>query len=172
MVQPARSRTRTSAGVLLYRVDDDRGVEVLLVHMGGPYWQRKDAGAWSIPKGEHGPDEPAREVASREFEEELGSPLPSSTQPDLDLGSVKQAGGKVVSVFARAVTDFDVSTVRSNTFDLEWPPRSGRVQAFPEVDRAAWFDLPTAVAKVVAAQRAFLDRLSGALADPTGRAAR
>jgi len=142
-----------SSGVLLYRRRDG-DVQVLLGHMGGPFWAKKDDGAWSVPKGEHDPDEDAEAAARREFAEELGLPVPAV---DLVLlGEVR--GRKLLTVWA-AEGDLDVTAVRSNTFTVEWPPRSGRQQEFPEIDRAAWFDVDTARAKVVAAQRPFLDRL-------------
>ncbi|MGY1592329.1 NUDIX domain-containing protein [Geodermatophilus sp. SYSU D00708] len=146
---------RTSAGVLLYRRGPG-GVEVLIGHMGGPFWARKDDGAWSIPKGEYGDGEDPFTVARREFEEELGSPVPADDF--LPLGELR-AGGKVLTVWA-AEGDLDAATCRSNTFALEWPPRSGRVQEFPEVDRAAWFALDGARTKLVKGQVPFLDRLS------------
>ncbi|CCD89731.1 conserved hypothetical protein; putative NUDIX family protein [Bradyrhizobium sp. ORS 285] len=146
---PARS-----AGVLAFR---RRGgtLEVLLVHPGGPFWRNKDAGAWSIPKGEFGTGESAEAVARREFAEELGTVL---IAPLIPLGEIKQRGGKVVEAFA-AETDLDADAIVSNTFELEWPPRSGRIQRFPEVDRAAWFDLTEARARINSAQAALLDRL-------------
>ena len=146
---------KRSAGLLLYR-DDADGPQVLLVHPGGPIWAKKDDGAWSIPKGEFEPGEDARAVAAREFAEELGSAPP----PDgwLELGEITQAGGKQVTAFA-AAGDLDPSAISSNTFVLEWPPRSGRRQQFPEVDRAAWFGLTEARAKLIAAQATLLDRL-------------
>ena len=147
---------RTSAGLLLYRRHPERGVEVLLGHMGGPFWARKDAGAWSIPKGGHGPDEEPRDVALREFAEELGSPAPTADL--VPLGEVRQSGGKRLTVWA-AEGDLDATAIRSNTFALEWPPRSGRVQEFPEVDRAAWFGVDDARAKLVAGQVPYLQRL-------------
>lgn len=147
---------RPSAGLLLYRGSGTE-LEVLLAHMGGPFWARKDTGAWSIPKGEYGPDEDPLAAARREFAEELGSPAPEDV-PYVPLGEVRQKNGKVVTAWAVA-GDLDVTTVVSNTFELEWPPRSGRIQEFPEVDRAAWFDLVTARTKLVAAQAGFLDRL-------------
>ena len=149
-----------SAGLLLHR-PGAAGTEVLLGHMGGPFWARKDAAAWSIPKGEYGPDEEPLAAARREFAEELGAPPPPG--PPVALGEVRQRNGKLVSVWAIA-GDFDVTNVVSNTFELEWPPRSGRIQAFPEIDRAAWFDVETARAKIVAAQAVFLDRLLALLA--------
>jgi predicted NUDIX family NTP pyrophosphohydrolase len=151
---------RSSAGILLHR---DRGarLEVLLGHMGGPFWAKKDAGAWSIPKGEYEPDENAMAAALREFAEEMGSPAPST---DLTaLGTFTQAGGKMVSVWA-AESDFDAASVVSNTFRLEWPPRSGRFEEFPEIDRAEWLDLPAARAKIVKGQVAVLDALERLLA--------
>jgi predicted NUDIX family NTP pyrophosphohydrolase len=146
---------RRSAGILLHR-RGDAGLEVLLVHPGGPFWAKKDAGAWSIPKGEHDDGEDAQACALREFAEETGS---AAAPGELtDLGSVKQKSGKVVQAWALA-GDLDPETVRSNTFEMEWPPRSGRQQTFPEVDRAAWFGLDAARAKLNPAQAAFLDRL-------------
>jgi predicted NUDIX family NTP pyrophosphohydrolase len=145
--------------VLLYRRSAN-GVEVLIGHMGGPFWAKKDAGGWSIPKGEYGEGEEAFAVALREFEEELGSPCPADDFTP--LGEVK-AGGKTLTVWA-AEGDLDVDAVVSNTFELEWPPRSGRMQEFPEIDRAAWFDVENARAKVVTGQRPFLDRLMELLA--------
>jgi predicted NUDIX family NTP pyrophosphohydrolase len=143
-----------SAGILAYR--RKRGaIEVLLVHPGGPFWRNKDLGAWSIPKGEYGPDEEPEDVARREFREELGAALDGDL---FLLGDVRQRGGKTVTAFA-IETDIDVQNVASNAFEIEWPPRSGRRQAFPEVDRAEWFDLAAARAKINAAQRAFLELL-------------
>lgn len=149
-----------SAGLLLYRVDPD-GVRVLLAHMGGPYWARKDDRAWTIPKGEFGPDEDALAAARREFAEELGSPPPDGARY-IGLGDVRQSGGKVVTAWA-VEGDLDPATVVSNLVELEWPPRSGRMQSFPEIDRAAWFDPDTARRKVIAAQQAFVDRLHAVL---------
>ena len=151
---------RTSAGVLLWRRGPD-GVEVLIGHMGGPFWARKDDGAWSIPKGEHGPDEDPLAVARREFEEETGSPVPASDL--VPLGAVRASGGKVLTAWA-AEGDLDAGTCVSNTFTMEWPPRSGRQQEFPEVDRSAWFPVDVAREKLVKGQVPFLDRLLAALA--------
>jgi predicted NUDIX family NTP pyrophosphohydrolase len=151
---------RTSAGILLYRLRP-AGPEVLLGHMGGPFWARKDDGAWSIPKGEHAPDEEPLAVARREFEEELGSPVPADEL--VPLGDVRVTSGKVLTVWA-AEGDLDASATRSNTFELEWPPRSGRVQEFPEIDRADWFGLDAARSKLVRGQVPFLDRLRDAVA--------
>lgn len=144
--------TRRSAGVLLRRPRDGR---VLLVHPGGPFWARRDAGAWSIPKGEYGEGEDPLSCARREFEEELGVAVPGQL---VDLGTVRQSGGKEVRAFL-ASGDVDVAAVVSNTFSMEWPPRSGRTQEFPEVDRAEWFDVDAARSKLNPAQVAFLDRL-------------
>ncbi len=144
---------RRSAGILLYRRAP--GLQVLLGHMGGPFWARKDAGAWSIPKGEHGDDEDALDAARREFAEELGSPVPATTL--VPLGELR-AGAKLLTVWA-AEGDLDADAVVSGTFPLEWPPRSGRVQEFPEVDRAAWFGLDEARTRLVAGQVPYLDRL-------------
>jgi predicted NUDIX family NTP pyrophosphohydrolase len=151
--------TRTSAGILLWRRGGG-GVEVLLGHMGGPFWARRDDGAWSFPKGEYGPGEEPVAVARREFEEETGSPAPSDLVP---LGQLRVTSGKVLALWT-AEGDLDASAAVSNTFELEWPPRSGRVQAFPEVDRSAWFGLEEARAKLVTGQVPFLDRLLELLA--------
>ncbi len=145
----------TSAGVLLWRRGPS-GVEVLIGHMGGPFWARKDDAAWSIPKGEYEPGDEPLAVALREFEEEMGSPVPATDL--LPLGAVRQSGGKVLTVWA-AEGDLDADAVVSGTFPLEWPPRSGRVQEFPEVDRAAWFGLEEARTRLVAGQVPYLDRL-------------
>lgn len=152
-----------SAGLLLHRPAPGGAgdIELLLGHMGGPFWARKDDRAWSIPKGEHPPEEDPRTAAVREFVEELGSAPPAGELRD--LGSVRQRGGKVVTVFAVA-GDFDAEHIVSNEFTLQWPPRSGRVQSFPEIDRAAWFDPDTARRKLVAGQVEFVDRLLAALA--------
>ncbi|MFW3171321.1 NUDIX domain-containing protein [Geodermatophilus sp. CPCC 206100] len=154
---------RTSAGVLLWRRGADGAPEVLLGHMGGPFWARKDERAWSLPKGEYGEGEDPLAAARREFAEELGSPVPAAEL--VPLGEVRQSGGKRLTVWA-VEGDLDAAACRSNTFPLEWPPRSGRVQEFPEVDRAAWFGVEEARVKLVAAQAAFLDRLLELLAAP------
>jgi predicted NUDIX family NTP pyrophosphohydrolase len=151
---------KRSAGLLLYRYGTGGALEVLLGHMGGPFWARKDAGAWSIPKGEYGDGENPLEVARREFEEELGHPAPGSDP--IPLGVVRQSGGKQVTVWA-AEGDLDPATAVSNTFELEWPPRSGVVQSYPEVDRVAWFGVEAAREKLVRAQVAFVARLVDAL---------
>jgi predicted NUDIX family NTP pyrophosphohydrolase len=147
---------KTSAALLLYRHGTD-GVEVLIAHMGGPFWARKDAGAWSIPKGEYTDDEEPLAAARREFAEEMGSPPPAGDV--VPLGTVRQSGGKSVTTFA-VEGDFDLDGFRSNTFELEWPRGSGRIQEFPEVDRAAWFSLSEARERLNPAQTAFLDRLA------------
>ena len=146
---------RESAGLLLYRLREGRP-QVLLVHPGGPFWSRRDERAWSIPKGECGPREDHLAVALREFEEELGQP--AAVESLIRLGTVRQPGGKVVHAWA-AAGDFDPAHLTSNTFQLEWPPRSGRVDTFPEIDRAGWFDIETARRKLLKPQQAFLDRL-------------
>ena len=146
---------KRSAGILLYRVGPG-GPEVLLVHPGGPFWARRDAGVWSIPKGEYHDGDDPRACALREFEEETGTALPPGEL--IDLGSVTQRSGKVVSAWA-AEGDLDAESIRSNTFTMEWPPRSGRTAEFPEVDRAAWLGIDAAREKLVAAQAELLDRL-------------
>jgi predicted NUDIX family NTP pyrophosphohydrolase len=146
---------KRSAGILLYRRAGD-GLEVLLVHPGGPFWAVKDAGVWSIPKGEHDDGEDALAAALREFHEETGTALVPGALTD--LGTVKQRAGKVVQAWA-AEGDLDADAVRSNAFTMEWPPRSGRMREFPEVDRAAWFGIEEARERVNPAQAAFLDRL-------------
>jgi predicted NUDIX family NTP pyrophosphohydrolase len=151
--------TRRSAGLLLYRVRDG-GPEVLIGHMGGPFWAKKDEGAWSIPKGEYDDAEEPLAAARREFEEELGSPPPDGEA--LALGEVRQSSGKRVTAWA-VEGDFDASEIHSNTFGMEWPPRSGRTELFPEIDRAEWVDLPTARRKLVKAQVELVDELERAL---------
>jgi predicted NUDIX family NTP pyrophosphohydrolase len=146
---------KRSAGILLYRLAGGRP-EVLLVHPGGPFWARKDAGVWSIPKGEYEDGDDPLACALREFEEETGSTPPPGEL--LELDDVKQKGGKVVRAWA-AEGDLDADSVRSNTFTMEWPPRSGRTAEFPEVDRAGWFGVDEARVKLSPAQAAFLDRL-------------
>ncbi len=156
----ARGPGRRSAGILLYR-QRGGGLEALLVHPGGPVWARRDLGAWSIPKGEYveGEEEPLI-AAQREFGEELGTPPPEGDT--IDLGEVRQKSGKRVRAWA-IPGDLDVSQVQSNTFAMEWPPRSGRMGEFPEVDRAQWFPLAEARERINPAQAAFLDRLTEAL---------
>jgi predicted NUDIX family NTP pyrophosphohydrolase len=148
---------RRSAGILLYRRPGPEP-EVLLVHPGGPFWAKKDDGAWSIPKGEYADDEDPRAAALREFEEELGTALPDGADALLDLGEVRQRSGKVVAAYALE-GDLDASAISSNTFPMEWPPRSGRTQDFPEVDRAGWFAPADARAKLNPAQAELVDRL-------------
>jgi len=148
---------KRSAGIVLFRHRPGGGVEVLLGHMGGPYWARKDVGAWTIPKGEVEPGEEPLDVARREFREEIGSPVPPGDITD--LGEIRQAGGKTVRAWA-VEGDLAASAIVSNTFELEWPPKSGRMQSFPEIDRAAWFDLATAAERIVVGQRTFLDRIA------------
>lgn len=133
---------------------------MLLVHPGGPFWKRRDEGAWSIPKGEIEANETPQDVARREFQEEIGQPAPDGDFTP--LGSIRQAGGKVVHAWALQ-GDLDVDDVQSETFEMEWPPRSGKKQAFPEVDRAEWFDLHTARQKILPAQVTFIDRLENEL---------
>jgi predicted NUDIX family NTP pyrophosphohydrolase len=147
---------RTSAGLLLFR-HTDRGVEVLLGHMGGPFFARRDEGAWTVPKGEYEPDEPAWDAARREFQEELGLPPPDGEA--IDLGEVRQAGGKIVTVWA-VEADLDPAAVVPGTFRMEWPPKSGQTREFPELDRVEWFGLDRARGVIVKAQTAFLDRLA------------
>ena len=151
----------TSAGLLLYRRRAGR-LEVLLAHPGGPLWSRRDAGAWTIPKGEVAAGEAPLQTARREFAEEIGL---SPDGPFLDLGTVRQKGGKVVHAFA-VEGDCDPERIASNSFEIEWPPRSGRRQSFPEIDRAAFFDLETARARINPAQAALLDALARRLAAP------
>jgi predicted NUDIX family NTP pyrophosphohydrolase len=143
-----------SVGLLMHKRVDGRRL-VLLAHPGGPFWRGKDLGAWSIPKGEPEPGEDLEVTARREFAEELGT---APEGPLLPLGRIRQRGGKTVAAFALA-GDFDTTQIRGGEFQLEWPPRSGRIQSFPEVDRAEWFDLPTAREKILEGQRPLLDRL-------------
>lgn len=152
-----------SAGILLYRYRNGRP-EVLLVHPGGPFWQNRDTAAWSIPKGlvESGEDRLA--AARREFEEETGQPVEG---PFIDLGELKQPSGKIIHVWA-AEGAFDPARLQSNTFELEWPRHSGQIRTFPEVDRAAWFDLASAREKIHQGQRGFLERLAAKLEGDSG----
>jgi predicted NUDIX family NTP pyrophosphohydrolase len=146
---------RLSSGLLLFRRGAG-GLEVLLVHMGGPFWRNRDAGAWSIPKGEHQADDDSLSEARREFSEELGLAAPAGAA--LDLGALKQRSGKLIRAWAQE-SDLDVSEISSNTFELEWPRGSGKLEHFPEVDRAGWLGLEAAREKLVAGQVPFLDRL-------------
>ncbi|MGW5618352.1 NUDIX domain-containing protein [Streptomyces sp. NPDC003877] len=147
---------KRSAGLLLFR-PSDHGPEVLLGHMGGPFFARRDAGAWTVPKGEYEPGESAWDAARREFREELGLPPPDGRA--LNLGEVRQTNGKIVTAWA-VEADLDPATIVPGTFRMEWPPRSGRLQEFPELDRVAWFGLDRAREVIVTAQAAFLDRLA------------
>ena len=145
---------KQAAGILMYRRGAS-GLEVLLAHPGGPLWARKDAGAWTIPKGQFTDGELPLDAARREFEEEMGTAPTGDFQP---LGTVKQPSGKVIHAWA-AESDFDASTVKSNLFSMEWPPRSGRMGEFPEVDRASWFSIEEAREKIIKGQAPFLARL-------------
>ncbi|KUN67392.1 DNA mismatch repair protein MutT [Streptomyces canus] len=148
---------KTSAGLLLFRHTDE-GLEVLLGHMGGPFFARRDAGAWSVPKGEYEPDsESAWDAARREFQEELGLPPPDGEA--VPLGEVRQTNGKVVTAWA-IEADLDPATVVPGVFSMEWPPKSGQMREFPELDRVEWFGLERARTVIVKAQAAFLDRLA------------
>ncbi|MFF0383632.1 NUDIX domain-containing protein [Streptomyces sp. NPDC004286] len=148
--------TKRSAGLLLFR-HTGRGLEVLLGHMGGPLWATKDEGAWSVPKGEYQADEPAWEAARREFQEELGLAPPDG--PALPLGEITQRNGKIVTVWA-VEADLDPAAITPGTFTMEWPPHSGRVQEFPELDRVAWFTPEEARPLMISGQSTFLDRLA------------
>ncbi|HXI25715.1 MAG TPA: NUDIX domain-containing protein [Pyrinomonadaceae bacterium] len=148
---------KKSAGLLLYREgDDDSGIEILLVHPGGPFWRNKDEGAWTIPKGEFDDFEEPLEAAKREFKEELGSPSPVGEY--FPLEPIKQKNNKTVHAWA-VKGDFDPATLKSNTFSCEWPPKSQRMQEFPEVDRAEWFAPDEARRKIIGAQVALIDQL-------------
>jgi predicted NUDIX family NTP pyrophosphohydrolase len=151
---------KRSAGILMYR-RGDAGIELLLVHPGGPFWAKKDLGAWSIPKGEYAEGENALAVAQREFEEETGARPHGDFLP---LGEVVQPGRKIVTAWA-IEGDFDPATLRSNRFELEWPPRSGRKVSFPEVDRAEWFSPAEARQKILSGQREFIARLMKAIGE-------
>jgi len=148
-----------SAGVLLYRIREEQ-LEVFIGHMGGPFWAKKDDRGWSIPKGEYQPEEDPLAAAKREFAEEIGSEPPEGDM--IELGEHRQPSGKRIIAWALE-GDFDPAEVRSNTFEVEWPPRSGKTAEFPEIDRAAWFDLATAEQKLVRGQVPFLDALEEAL---------
>jgi predicted NUDIX family NTP pyrophosphohydrolase len=143
-----------SAGILMHKREDGN-LMVLLAHPGGPFWRKRDLGAWSIPKGECESNEEPEAAARREFAEELGAAPVGALTP---LGEIRQSGGKHVVAFALE-SDFDPRNLRSNSFSMEWPPRSGRIASFPEIDRAAWFSLTTAREKILASQRPFIDRL-------------
>jgi predicted NUDIX family NTP pyrophosphohydrolase len=152
-------RSTTSAGILLYRRTNGR-LEVLLAHPGGPFFARKDAGHWTIPKGEVEPAEEPLDVARREFEEETGHAVPDGAL--VDLGSIVQKGGKIVRAWG-AEGDLDPAAAVSNTFELEWPPGSGRIETFPEVDRVEWFAADEARARIRDTQAALIDRLEASL---------
>jgi predicted NUDIX family NTP pyrophosphohydrolase len=153
--------TRRSGGILAFRRRDGE-LEVLLVHPGGPFWARRDDGAWSIPKGEYGDTDDPLAAALREFEEELGREVPAGEL--MELGALRQPGGKVVTAWA--VEGFvDTARIVSNTFDLEWPKGSGTIRQYPEVDRAAWFTVPAARVKILRGQAPFLDRLVALVGD-------
>jgi predicted NUDIX family NTP pyrophosphohydrolase len=145
---------KLSAGVLLFKYRA-KLLEVLLVHPGGPFWRNKDAGAWSIPKGEYTGSEDPLEAARREFQEETGFP---ASGPFLPLGQIKQPGGKLITAFA-CEGELSPAEIRSNTFRMEWPPKSGRQQEFPEIDRAAWFTVEEAQQRVLKGQSEFIERL-------------
>jgi len=146
---------KCSAGILLYRKAGS-GIELLLVHPGGPFWAKKDQGAWSIPKGEHAADEDPLAAAKREFTEEVGNVPPEG--PYLDLGSVAQPGHKTIAAFATE-GKFDPASLKSNLFEMEWPPKSGLMQSFPEIDRAEWFTPNVAREKIHTRQAHFIDQL-------------
>jgi predicted NUDIX family NTP pyrophosphohydrolase len=152
--------SKRSAGILLYRAGTN-GTEVLLVHPGGPFWAKRDLGAWSIPKGEIDSDEEPRRAALREFAEETGTEL--ADREMLDLGVARQNSGKLVHAFA-AAGDLDPATLRSSLIEIAWPPRSGRRMTIPEIDRAGWFGLSQAREKILQGQAVFLDRLAAELA--------
>jgi predicted NUDIX family NTP pyrophosphohydrolase len=147
---------KKSAGLLLYRRSETSGIEVLLVHPGGPFWRNKDDGAWTIPKGEFDDDEDPLIAAKREFEEETGATPPDGEY--IGLKPIKQKNGKLVHAWA-VPGDFDPASLRSNTFELEWPPKSGRTQRVPEVDRAEWFAPDVAKQRIISAQSALIDEL-------------
>jgi len=157
---------KLSAGLLPYRVAGDRSFTVLLVHPGGPFWKNKDEHAWSIPKGEYPPEEDPQVAAAREFTEELGLPVPDG--PWIDLGTIRQAGGKYVRAWAVRADDLSLEGMMSNRFEMEWPPKSGTMKEFPEVDRAEWMTVPQATTRLVANQVEFLTRLSEALEETPG----
>ena len=150
------ARSRRSAGILLYRRTPDGSVEVLLGHPGGPIWANRDEGVWSVPKGEYEPDETAWDVARREFEEETGHPAPDGAP--IDLGEIRQKGGKLVVAYALQ-GDLDPTAAHSNTFEFEWPPRSGQSITVPEIDRVAWFGPDEARRRIKESQIPFVDRL-------------
>lgn len=148
---------RTSAGLLPYRVAGDGTLEVLLGHMGGPFWAKKDAGAWSVIKGEYDPEEEPETAARREWVEETGVPVPRGEL--IPLGDVRQKSGKRVTAWAVEAPQLDPAELSSNTFEIEWPPRSGRRAEFPELDRTEWMPLDAAAERIVTGQRPLLDTL-------------
>ncbi|HVO86276.1 MAG TPA: NUDIX domain-containing protein [Candidatus Binatia bacterium] len=154
---------KTSAGLLLYRIKDDQ-LEVMLAHMGAPWWAKKDKGAWTIPKGEYTDEQPLN-AAKREFKEELSLDPPPGEL--IELGEIDQKNNKTVTAWA-IEADLDVGNIKSNTFEMEWPPRSGVVQEFPEIDRAAWFDISKATEKIIPAQAEFFERLAKKLGRQAG----
>jgi predicted NUDIX family NTP pyrophosphohydrolase len=156
---------KQSAGLLVYKVLEDGSVSVLLVHPGGPLWKNRHEHAWSIPKGEYEEEEDPEEAAQREFAEEIGLPAPRGAR--IDLGSIRQSGGKHVRAWAVSGESLSLATVVSNTFEMEWPPRSGTRQSFPEIDRAEWVPVPEAAVRLVSAQVEFLRRLMDALTSET-----
>lgn len=158
---------KLSAALLLHKVEDGV-VSVLIVHPGGPFWAKKDDGAWSIPKGEYEEGEVARDVAYREFEEEIGLPVPDGSP--IELGELKQPSGKRVTAWALRCGGLDLSSTKSNLFEMEWPRGSGKVQSFPEVDRVEWFTVRDARVKLLKGHVPFLDRLMAAVRDELGDA--
>lgn len=157
---------KRSAGILIHRLNETDTLEVLLVHPGGPFWAKRDAGAWSIPKGGVEPGEDDLSAARREVHEEIGTRLDGPFQW---LGEFRQPGGKIVVAWAREA-DLDPSSVVSNSFEMQWPPKSGEMQSFPEVDRAAWYDLAAAEDKILSGQRPILAALKALLARPSRQA--
>jgi len=155
------AKAKTSAGILLYRVTAENELEVLLVHPGGPLFAKKDAGVWTVPKGETEPGEDLLAAAFRELDEETGF---AADGPPIALGQIQQKGGKIVHAWA-VKGDADVTRLRSNEFEMEWPPRSGRRRSFPEVDRAEWFDVAEARKRIKPAQEPFLDALEGMIGE-------
>ncbi|MGI5359464.1 NUDIX domain-containing protein [Streptomyces sp. CA-252508] len=155
---------KRSAGLLLFRTSD-RGLEVLIAHMGGPLWASRDAGAWSVPKGEYGADETPEAAARREFVEELGLPVPDG-EP-VPLGEIRQANGKIVTVWA-VEADLDPAAVVPGTFTMEWPRGSGRTREFPEVDRVEWMSPDRAAPRLVSGQQVFLERLAAYVRERDG----
>jgi predicted NUDIX family NTP pyrophosphohydrolase len=149
-----------SAGVLLWRRRMDGDIEVLIAHMGGPFWTGKDEAAWSVPKGEYGDDEPPMDAAVREWTEELGLPLPVAVEELQPLGEIRQRSGKRLTVWAGA-GDVDPDAIVPGTFTMPWPPRSGKLAEFPEIDRVEWCTLDVASRRLIVGQRPFLDRLHG-----------